>query len=211
LKHSLILIGGGGHCISCIDVIESNPEFNISGIIDHPRKLQQRVLSYTITWTDNDIERLVKEKHSFLITIGFISNAAPRVTLFQQLSLLHADMPWICSSKAHLSQHAKIGLGTIVMHNTIVNAEATVGENVIINTGAVVEHNAKIGNHSHISTGAFVNGDCVIGDRVFIGSNSVICEGISIANDVMIGAGSVVIHSITVPGVYVGNPARKIR
>ena len=30
----IILIGGGGHCISCIDVIEMTKEFSILGIID---------------------------------------------------------------------------------------------------------------------------------------------------------------------------------
>ena len=34
IKPNLVLIGGGGHCISVIDIIENGNEFNILGILD---------------------------------------------------------------------------------------------------------------------------------------------------------------------------------
>ncbi|WP_298127243.1 acyltransferase [Brevundimonas sp.] len=49
-----------------------------------------------------------------------------------------------------------------------------------------------------------------VGDRVSIGSNATILP-VSICDDVVIGAGAVVTKSITEPGVYAGNPARKLR
>jgi UDP-3-O-[3-hydroxymyristoyl] glucosamine N-acyltransferase len=49
-----------------------------------------------------------------------------------------------------------------------------------------------------------------VGDRVSIGSNATILP-VSICDDVVIGAGAVVTKSITKPGVYAGNPARKLR
>lgn len=48
-----------------------------------------------------------------------------------------------------------------------------------------------------------------IGDKVSIGSNSTILP-VKICDNVVIGAGSVVTKDITVPGVYAGNPARKM-
>lgn len=49
-----------------------------------------------------------------------------------------------------------------------------------------------------------------IGNRVSIGSNATILP-VTICNDVVIGAGSVVTHDIHEPGIYAGNPARKLR
>jgi acetyltransferase-like isoleucine patch superfamily enzyme len=49
-----------------------------------------------------------------------------------------------------------------------------------------------------------------IGDRVSIGSNATILP-VTICDDVVIGAGSVVTRDITLPGIYAGNPARRIR
>jgi len=51
----------------------------------------------------------------------------------------------------------------------------------------------------------------LIGNNCKIGSNVTIVSGADICDDVEIGAGAVVIKPITEPGLYVGNPARKIR
>jgi acetyltransferase-like isoleucine patch superfamily enzyme len=50
----------------------------------------------------------------------------------------------------------------------------------------------------------------IIGNRVSIGSNATILP-VSICDDVVIGAGAVVTKDITEKGVYVGNPARRIK
>jgi FlaA1/EpsC-like NDP-sugar epimerase len=57
----IILIGGGGHCISCIDVIEQGNEFNIIGIVDLPEKVGQKILGYEFIGIDEQIEDFVKE------------------------------------------------------------------------------------------------------------------------------------------------------
>ena len=49
----------------------------------------------------------------------------------------------------------------------------------------------------------------VIGDRVSIGSNATLLP-VRICDDVVIGAGSVVTRDIEEPGVYAGNPARRM-
>ncbi|MEL7193944.1 MAG: DapH/DapD/GlmU-related protein, partial [Bacteroidota bacterium] len=49
-----------------------------------------------------------------------------------------------------------------------------------------------------------------IGNHVSIGSNATILP-VQICDHVVIGAGSVVTKSITEPGIYVGNPAKKLR
>lgn len=49
-----------------------------------------------------------------------------------------------------------------------------------------------------------------IGNGVSIGSNATILP-VEICDKVVIGAGAVVTKSITEPGIYAGNPARKLR
>jgi len=52
--------------------------------------------------------------------------------------------------------------------------------------------------------------ETVIGNDVAIGSNATILP-VTVCDHVVIGAGSVVTKDITEPGVYAGNPARKVR
>lgn len=49
-----------------------------------------------------------------------------------------------------------------------------------------------------------------VGDNVSIGSNATILP-VNICDNVVIGAGSVVTKNIEKPGVYAGNPAKKLR
>ena len=50
----------------------------------------------------------------------------------------------------------------------------------------------------------------LIGDHVCIGSNATVMP-VMICSHVVIGAGSVVTKNIDSPGIYAGNPARKMR
>ncbi len=172
MMEDLILFGGGGHCRSCIDVIEAGKEYHIAGIIDVAEKVNQSVLGYKIIGIDDDLGRLVKKYRHFLVTIGQIKSAEVRIEKFQHLKELGVSLPVIVSPRAHVSRHSVIGEGTIIMHNVVVNAGAKIGRNCIINTGAIIEHDAVIGDHCHISTAAVVNGGTKIGEGVFFGSQS---------------------------------------
>ena len=188
----LILIGGGGHCKSCIDVIEATEQFSIKGIIDLSKKKGENILGYSIIWTDKDISKLVREKFNFHLTIGDIGNPAKRIELFELLSSYGGILPVIISPSAYISKYAKIGAGTIVMHHAVINASAVVGKNCIINTKALIEHDVNIGDHCHISTGALVNGGTVIGARSFFGSGAVCKQYTSIPEDSFIKANSII-------------------
>lgn len=205
----LILIGGGGHCKACIDVIETNNQYSIAGILDRNKQKGQQVLHYPILGDDAMIDAFA-DKHPFLVTLGWIKDASARIQLYASIRAIGGVLATIFSSLAYVSRNAQVGDGTIVMHGAYINAGAVVGNNCIINTKALVEHDATIGDHTHISTGAIVNGGCRIGDEVFVGSNAVIVNGVHIASGAIIGAGAIVHRDITKAGVYAGSPARNL-
>ena len=209
-ERKLILIGGGGHCKSCIDVIEQIGAFQIAGILDKPGLVGSSILNYPIVGTDDEIGNLIKSGYSFLITVGHIKSADIRKNIFNGLKNSGADIATIISPLAYVSKYANVGRGTIIMHGAKVNAGAKIGANVILNTGCNIEHDAVIGNNSHISTCAVVNGDAVIGHEVFIGSNATVSGQVSITNNCVIGAGTVVHKSIDFSGVYIGSTFSKM-
>ena len=204
-QKNLILIGGGGHCKSVIDVAES-AGYNILGILDIPEEVGKSVLNYKVIGTDEEIPQYA-DRTEFIITIGFIKNPAIRIRIYNRIKEAGGKLATIIASTAHVSRYAALGEGTVVMHQAVVNAGAHIGENCIINTFCNIEHDAVIGNQCHISTGTMVNGDCKVGDRVFIGSQSVLANGISVVEEIIVGACSVVRKSISEKGIYAGNPA----
>lgn len=204
-QKNLILIGGGGHCKSIIDVAES-VGYNILGVLDMLEDVGKSVLDYKVIGTDDDIPQYV-DKAEFIITVGFIKNPAIRVRIYNKVKEAGGKLATIVASTAHVSRYATLGEGTVVMHKAVVNAGAQIGANCIINTFCNIEHDAVIGDQCHISTGTMVNGDCKVGERAFIGSQSVLANSITVGDDIIIGAGSVVRKSISEKGVYAGNPA----
>jgi sugar O-acyltransferase, sialic acid O-acetyltransferase NeuD family len=208
-KEDIILLGGGGHCFSTIDVIEAENKFRIQGILDVKENVGKKILGYDIIGIDSDIDKYLTTIKYYLVTAGQIKSALIRVKLFEFLKSKQCKLPVIIAPDAVVSKNAEIGEGTVVFHKAVINAGCNIGVNTIINTSAIIEHRTKIGDHTHISTAAVVNGDCTIGCRTFIGSNATIKQEINITNEVIVGAGSIVISDLIDKGIYYGAPARK--
>ncbi len=208
MRKKLILVGGGGHCKSCIEVIESCDKFEISGILD--KIICKTVLGYPIIGNDDLIPNLIKEGYEFLITVGQTKSPAIRVKLYDFIKNNGGKLATIIAKTAIVSKHNQIGEGTIIMHGAFVNAECSIGNNCIINSRAVLEHEVKIGNHCHISVNTVLNGNVKVNEKTFIGSCAVVNEGVEIPANSVVGANSTVIDSPKIAGTYVGSPSRLI-
>lgn len=188
--NEIILIGAGGHARSCMDVIELTNLYKITGLVERDDTNVNENLGYPIIGTDEDLPDLRKKYEFALVTVGQIKSAATRVRLFSLLKDLDYKLPVIVSPRSHVSRHSEVGVGTIIMHDVIVNANANIGQNCIINSKALIEHDAVVGNHCHIATGAIVNGDVTVKNESFIGSGVVTKQSISIGNNCIISAGA---------------------
>ena len=189
---SIVLIGGGGHCKSVIDVLEQEGQFKIEGIVDKSDLLGDSVLGYSFIGVDNDMPKLAKKYKYALITVGQIKSPLLRIKLFDLAIKSGFTLPKIISPNAYVSKHASIGNGVVVMHNAVVNANASIGDNCIINTKALIEHDCLISKHCHISTNATINGGSRVESGCFVGSNATTKELVTISENSFINAGSLV-------------------
>ncbi|MEO7864140.1 MAG: NeuD/PglB/VioB family sugar acetyltransferase [Nitrospirales bacterium] len=207
-QQDIILIGGGGHCHACIDVIEMDGRFKILGIIDEKDELGTLLPDYPLLLgREEDLPSLSKTCRNFLITVGQIKSAAARVRLFDYLKNLQVHLPIIVSPLAHVSRRAWVEEGTIVMHHAMINAGARIGSNCIINSKALIEHDAVIEDHCHVSTAAVVNGTAVVRFRSFIGSNAVLRESVTVGEESIVGAGVTVLHNLKPRSILIRQPS----
>jgi acetyltransferase-like isoleucine patch superfamily enzyme len=108
-----------------------------------------------------------------------------------------------------IQKNVKIG------ENTKVQSHAFICELVEIGANCFISHGVKFVNDL-FATGGPARGDkslwkpTRIGDNVSVGTNATILP-VNICKNVVIGAGAVVTQNINTPGIYAGNPARKIR
>ena len=102
-----------------------------------------------------------------------------------------------------------IGAGTKVQSHSFICELVTIGGNCFISHGAMFINDL-------FSAGGPAGGrkelwkPTKIGNYVSIGTNATVLP-VAICDHVVVGAGSVVTKDITEPGIYAGNPAKKIR
>ena len=202
MSESIILIGGSGHAKVIIDCICGSGNA-VRGILDDGIRKGTQILGVPVLGNIDDY--IQYRDYSFLIAIG---NNAVRRLIAEKL-----DVRWatVVHPRAVVSPYASLGEGTVVMPNAVINACATIGKHSIINSGAVVEHDNLLGNYVHISPNAVLGGTVTIGDGTHVGIGTCIRNNTDICGGCTIGAGAAVVKHITVPGTYVGVPARRMR
>ena len=134
-----------------------------------------------------------------------------RVTVIEPSNLYECQIGSDCfvGPFCEIQKGARIGNHTKVQSHSFICELVTIGDHSFIGHGVMFINDTFAG-------GGPAGGDAskwkstVIGDHVSIGSNATILP-VSICDHVVIGAGSVVTKDILEAGVYVGNPAKKIR
>jgi len=108
-----------------------------------------------------------------------------------------------------IQKGVSIGRRTRVQSHSFVCEMVTIGEDCFIGHGVMFINDT-------FAKGGPARGNrslwepTKIGNRISIGSNATIMP-VTVCDDVVIGAGSVVTKPINEPGVFAGNPARKLK
>lgn len=207
----IILLGGGGHCKSIIDTIQTSRLYEIVGIIDFKQNIGQYINEIKILDSD---ENLIKYKNQGIenafVTVGSIGNPRIRIKLYTLANRIGFKIPIIIDNSAIVSNDVIIGSGTFVGKKAIINTESVIGCNCIINSGSIVEHDCMIGDFAHISPGTTLCGGVRVGKNTHIGANSTVIQYKAIGENVIIGAGSVVTKNIKNNIKAYGNPCKEV-
>jgi acetyltransferase-like isoleucine patch superfamily enzyme len=108
-----------------------------------------------------------------------------------------------------IQRNVRIGARTRVQSHTFICELVTIGDDCFVGHGAMFVNDTfaagkPAGGRQELWRATH------IGHGVSIGSNATIMP-VSICDGAVIGAGAVVTRNIVEPGIYAGNPARKIR
>lgn len=104
---------------------------------------------------------------------------------------------------------ASIGAKTRIQSHSFICEFVSIGDDCFIGHG-VMFINDRFENGGPAPQDRSLLAPTKIGNQVSIGSNATILP-VTICDRVVIGAGAVVTKNIDQPGIYAGNPARKLR
>lgn len=201
-KNGIYVIGAGGHAKVVLSLLEEGGE-RCLGIYDDAERLWGAEL-WGIPITGPVGELPDREETSAVIAVGGNEIRGRISRMFKNIrwaTLIHPHS-WIHSS-------VLVGMGTVVFAGAVIQPDTAIGAHTIINTSVSIDHDCRVGDFCHLAPGCRVAGGVKIGNNVFCGIGSSVTQYISISADAVIGAGAVVTKELTLPGTYVGLPAKR--
>ena len=193
----LVMVGGGGHCKSVLDVAQRLNIYSEIVITDPELPMGTKILDCNVVGDDQIISQLKKDGFTdAFISVGSIDDTVLRKRLAEMVNSQGFSLATIIDPSAVVSKYVQIGEGTFVGKNAVINADVKIGSNCIINTGCILEHECVVGDFTHISVGSILCGSVRIGNESFVGAGSTIIQGVGIGSRVIIGAGSLVLSNV---------------
>ena len=206
MKKKIILIGGGGHATSILNLIDRNQ--NKQEVIGYTDKKKTNL---KIKYLGNDLN-LLRRKNNFsntFLVMAIGAHVELRSKLFEKYKSKNFRFLTIIDKSAVIGMNTKILEGSVVFPQTCIGPEVYIGQNVVIHSGSIIEHNAKVLSNSYIAPGAVICGHSKVEKNVLIGAKSCVLENIVVKQGCKLGAGAVMIKSINKKNkTFIGIPAK---
>lgn len=206
MKGSLAIVGAGGHGRVVADCAESLGWERIELFDD--KESGKASGPWPVVGAIEELFERTRDYDGVIVAIG---DNRTRLELHRRLVGLGATMATLIHSRATVSRHARIGVGTVVFAGAVVNYGAVIGQACIINTGASVDHDDRLADGVHLSPGAHLGGGATVGECGWIGLGASVREGVAIGRNVRIGAGAAVVSAVPDNALLIGVPAKPMK
>jgi len=208
----MVILGAGGASREIADAVEEmnrlQPRWNLLGFLDDdPAKLGRSVNDLPVL---GPISSAAGYRAALIIGIAAARNRSVRRRIVETLSLPRESFATIIHPSASVSRHARIGVGTALLQNVVVNADIVIGDHSFVDYGALLGHDAIIGDFVTIAPGAVISGGVRLGAGAYVGAGAMLRDGISVGEGAVLGMGAVVVKDVPPTAVMVGNPARRL-
>ena len=207
-KQRLAIVGAGGHGRVIADLALHAQLFDSVVFFDDNIKpagisaLGERVGAF---------DQIAARSGLFDQIIVGVGDNQTRLQISQHCLSQDLSMATIIHPTACVSAHARIGAGSVVFAQSVVNIGSHLGCAVIVNTGVIVEHDAQLADGVHICPGAALAGRVSVGSCSCVGIGASVVNGVAIGADSIVGAGAAVTANLPDRVMAVGVPAKIIR
>lgn len=206
MTNNVVIIGAGGHAKVIADIVEKSGD-NVLGFLDDNIEEGTYIIGkYKVIGNLNNVSSIsmTYKNVKFIIAIGN-NKTREEISNKTNIKFYTAIHPSV-----QIGLDVKIGEGTVIMANAVINSNTTIGKHCIINTGAIIEHDNVVNDYVHISPNAALGGTVYVGKGTHIGIGTTVKNNINICDNCIIGAGATVVKNIEEEGTYIGIPANRI-
>lgn len=140
--------------------------------------------------------------YEMLIGVGYSKVNKNRQAIFEEAVAAGYEMVTYVCSKATTWPGLRIGRGSFVFENNVIQPFVSIGSNTVLWSGNHIGHDSTIGDHVFITSHVVISGNCTVGDNTFIGVNATVRDGITIGSECVVGAGTVILRDAPAGSVY---------
>lgn len=206
MKEKIIIFGTGGHSKVILDIVTSLNKYEPHAFVSLNKALSS-FEGLRHLHQNNFLELGIKKG---IVAIGdnytrhiVVKYILDKCSNFEFITLIHPS--------SVIGSTVEVGVGTVVMANSVINTSSIVGRHSIINTSASIDHDCRIGEFSSVGPGAILGGNVTTGHYSTICLGASIIHGINIGNDTVIGAGSLVLDNVKSNTLAYGTPCVEVR
>ena len=206
----ILIIGAGGHSNVIEDTLVELGLFEEIAFLDDKFNNSSAILSSENRKILGTSKLIYNKKLRSNFKYAFVAIADPeiRLRLINELENLEYKIPTIVHPTAWVSKSVSIGIGSVILSQSTIQAGVKGGKGLIINNLCSIDHDSFLGNGVHIAPGVNIAGYVHVGDKSWLGIGSSVIENINIGSNVKIGANAAVIRDIPNSVTAVGVPAK---
>jgi sugar O-acyltransferase (sialic acid O-acetyltransferase NeuD family) len=146
----------------------------------------------------------------FVFGIGSSTSYRVKQALIERLGVGNERFATIVHPSACISSSASIELGSVILANCTICANARIGRHVMMLPNCVVGHDSSIGDFTVLAASVVVSGKVAIEPNCYIGATAALREGVRIGAGALVGMGSIVVADIGSGITVAGVPARQV-
>lgn len=146
-----------------------------------------------------------------VMAIGYKNINKNRQNIFEKLKEEGFHFETYIHPDAKIFNGNKIGEGSLVLANTVVEPFSVIGKNCVVWANCTIGHHSKIEDHTWIASGTVIAGEGVVKNNTFLGVNVTVANQVTVEAFNVIG-GSTFIAKDTKPNeVYLSRNGEKHR
>jgi len=204
---SLLILGAGGHGKVVAETAEANGDWDKIAFLDDDFARLNGTLRWPVVGGMKDVAGLREEYVAAIVAIG---RTETRLKLLELVSTAGFSLPALIHPRAWVSSSAKVGAGSVVFAQGVIQADACLGRGVIVNTSASVDHDCTLADGVHVCPGVHLGGSVTVGEGSWLGIGCAIMHGIRVGRGVTVGAGAVVLKDVADDLTVAGCPAQPV-
>ncbi len=210
-RRPLILVAASGLAREALSAIDAGGDRVVEAILDDDPTLHGTSIGGIPVLGPLPRANSYRDDAEFVVCAGKGSSRSSIVSALAAHGVSRDRFASIIDPTVRIPASCKVGVGAILLANTVLTADVTLGDHVVTMPGAVITHNCVLEDFATLCAGVTLGGAVHVGQRAYLGTNSSVRQGVRVGSDSVLGMGAALLTDLPDAECWAGVPAERLR